>query len=185
MKDKEVKKRARANKRDKRRTSERVAEEAKRAVHQNNLIMKELYMKTTLPWRGCLKKPSTGIRTKDGKVIRHRGRGAWKVERAVLWNPECGLWRNRSSWRMPARPLRRIHRDGYVTGSKRRAISRLKSGKVPSVDNISIEMLKARPAIALNLMRMQKGVEKRLLQEQAPPTEEDGKNWKIYGHWYP
>jgi len=37
-------------------------------------------------------------------------------------------------------------------------------------------MLKARPAIALNLMRMQKGVEKRLLQEQAPPTEEDGKN---------
>ena len=49
MKDKEVKKRAGANKRDKRRTSERVAEEAKRAAHQNNLIMKELYMKTTLP----------------------------------------------------------------------------------------------------------------------------------------
>jgi len=39
----------RANKRDKRRTSERAAEEAKRAAHQNNLIMKELYMKTTLP----------------------------------------------------------------------------------------------------------------------------------------
>ena len=62
-KDKEVKKRARA---DKRRTLERVAEEAERAAHQHNL--KELYTKTRL-LSGCLKKASTGIRTKDGKVI--------------------------------------------------------------------------------------------------------------------
>ncbi|KAL9971984.1 hypothetical protein ACROYT_G018215 [Oculina patagonica] len=62
-KDKEVKKRARA---DKRRTLERIAEEAERAAHQNNL--KELYMKTKL-LSGCLKKPSTGIRAKDGTVI--------------------------------------------------------------------------------------------------------------------
>ena len=53
MKDKEVKKRARA---DKRRTLERVAEEAERAAHQNNL--KELYTKTKV-LSGCLKKPST------------------------------------------------------------------------------------------------------------------------------
>jgi len=62
MKDKEVKKRARA---DKRRTLEKVAEETEKAAHQNNL--KELYMKTNL-LRGCLKKLSTGTRTKGGKV---------------------------------------------------------------------------------------------------------------------
>ena len=45
---------------------ERVAEEARRAAHQNNL--KELYTKTKL-LSSCLKKLSTGTRTKDGKVI--------------------------------------------------------------------------------------------------------------------
>ena len=44
---------------------ERVAQEAERGAHQSNL--KELYMKTKL-LSGCLEKPSTGIRTKDGKV---------------------------------------------------------------------------------------------------------------------
>ena len=51
---------------DKKRTLERVTEEAERAAHQNNL--KELYMKTKL-LRGCLKNPSTGIRRKHGEVI--------------------------------------------------------------------------------------------------------------------
>lgn len=45
---------------------ERGAEEAERAAHQNN--QKELYTKTKL-LSGCLKKLSTGIRRKDGKVI--------------------------------------------------------------------------------------------------------------------
>ena len=146
MKDKEVKKRARA---DKRRTLERVAEEAERAAHQNNL--KELYTKTKV-LSGCLKKPSTGIRTKEGKVITTEEEvlERWKEHFYEILNvsceesdlPEgCQLGDCEDPIEMDTGP--------FTIQELRQVISRLKNGKAPGVDNISAEMLKASPPIAL------------------------------------
>ena len=76
MKDKEVKRGARTNNR---RTLERVAEEVERAPHQTN--PKELHMKMKL-LNGCLKKPSTKIRTKNRKSPQRKT--CLEVERAFL-----------------------------------------------------------------------------------------------------
>ena len=147
MKDKEVKRRARANKR---RALERVAEEAERAAQQNN--MKELYTKTKL-LSGSLKKPSTGIRTKDGKVITKEEEvlERWKDHFYEILNvayeeidlpEECELGDCVEPMEMDTSP--------FTIQELRQVISRMKNGKAPGVDNISAEMLKASPPIALD-----------------------------------
>ena len=130
------KKRARA---DKRRTFERVAEEAERAAHQNNL--KELYTKTK-------KKPSIGIRTKEGKVI--------TTEEEVLerWKEILNVSCEESDLPEECQlgdcvdPIE-MDRGPFTVQELRKVISRLKNRKAPGVDNISAEMLKASPPIAL------------------------------------
>jgi len=146
-KGQEVKKRARA---DKRKALERVAEEAERASHQNNL--KELYTKTKL-LSGCLKKPSTGIWTKDGKVITTEEEvlERWEEHFYEILNvacegtdlPEgCQLGDCEDPIEMGTGP--------FIIQELRQVTSRRKNGKAPGVDNISAEMLKASPTIALD-----------------------------------
>ncbi|KAL9982087.1 hypothetical protein ACROYT_G010881 [Oculina patagonica] len=145
-KDKEVKKRARA---DKRRTLERIAEEAERAAHQNNL--KELYMKAKL-LSGCLKKPSTGIRAKDGTVITTEEEvlERWKKLFYEVLNVACEetVFPEGCQLDICEEPIE-MDTSPFTIEEVRRVISRLKNGKAPGVDNISVEMLKASPAIAL------------------------------------
>lgn len=72
------------------------------------------------------------------------------MEREFLWNLECSLLRNRFSRRMPARRLRRTHRDRhgslYNPGTNTWAEE---WWSARCVDNISARTLKASPAVDL------------------------------------
>ena len=123
---------------------ERVAEEAERAAHQNNL--KEIYTKTKL--RGYLKKPSTGIRTKEGNVITTEEEvlERWKEHFYEILNvfceeadltEGCQLGDCEDPIDMDTGP--------FTIQELRQVISRLKNGKAPGVDK-----KKASPPIALD-----------------------------------
>ena len=98
------------------------------------------------------KKPSTGIRTKEGKVIitEEEVLERWKEHFYEILNvsceesdlPEgCQLGDCEDPIEMDTGP--------FTIQELRKVISRLKNGKAPGVDNISAEMLKASPPIAL------------------------------------
>jgi len=148
MKDQEVKKRARA---DKRRALERVVGEAKRAAHQNNL--KELYTKTKL-LSGCLKKPSTGIRTKDGKVIttekevfERRKEHFYEILNVTCEETDLPEGCQLGDCEDPIE----MDTDPFTIQELRQVISWLKNGKAPGVDNTSAEMLIIAPDQLLNI----------------------------------
>ncbi|KAL9987722.1 hypothetical protein ACROYT_G002072 [Oculina patagonica] len=143
---KEVKKKARA---DKRRTLERIAEEAERAAHQNNL--KELHMKTKL-LSGCLRKPSTGVRAKDSTVISTEEEvlERWKEHFYEVLSVACEETGVPEGCQLDIceEPIE-MDTSPFTIEEMRRDISRLKNDKAPGVDNISAEMVKASPAVAM------------------------------------
>ena len=122
QKGKEVKNRARA---DNRRTLETVVEVAERAAHQNN--PKELFIKTKL-LSGCLKKTSTGIRTKDGKVITTEGKvlERWKEHFYEILNVACEGTDLPEGWQLDdcEQPIE-VDTGPFTIQELRRAISRI------------------------------------------------------------
>ncbi|KAL9964923.1 hypothetical protein ACROYT_G028636 [Oculina patagonica] len=134
---------------DKRMTLERIAEEAEMAAHQNNL--KELYMKTKL-LSGYLKKPSTGIRAKDGTVITIEEEVLERVKEHFyeVLNVACEETGFPEGCQLDIceEPIE-MDTSPFTIEEVRRVISGLKNGKAPGADNISAEMLNASPTIAL------------------------------------
>ena len=128
---------------------ERVTEEAEKAAHQNNL--KELYTKTKLLSR-CLKKLQTAIWTKERQVINTEEEvlERWKEHFYEILNVSCEKSELLEGCQLGdcEYPIQ-VDTGPFTIQELRQVISWLKNGKAPGVDNISAEMLKASPPIAL------------------------------------
>ena len=140
MKDKEVKGRARA---DKRRKLEEMAETAENAARNNQMSV--LY-KITKQLSRAKKSSSCPIKTKDGQLITEEAEvlERWKEHfQEVLNVPEVQVEMPEGCNIQEAQEESCIDTSPITLDEVKKALKRQKSGKSPGVDNINAEMMRS------------------------------------------
>ena len=140
-KDREVKKRVRA---DKREMLEEMAKKAEEAAKKNE--MGSLY-KITNTICGKKHKKSAGVRTKDGKLLTQEGevRGKWEEHFNEVFNIPCDIPVDESVEEelQAGKDLENVNLEPPTREEVRRNLKRMQNDKAPGIDGITAEMWKA------------------------------------------
>ena len=140
-KDREVKKRVRA---DKREMLEEMAKKAEEAAKKNE--MGTVY-KITNTIYGKKHKKSAGVRTKDGKLLTQEDevRGRWEEHFNEVLNTPCDIPVDESVEEelQAGKDLENINLEPPTREEVRRNLIRMQNDKAPGIDGITAEMWKA------------------------------------------
>ena len=140
-KDREVKKRVRA---DKRKTLEEMAEKAEEAAEKNE---KGTLYKITNTICGKKHKKSAGVRRKDGRLLTQEDevRGSWEEHFNEVLNIPCNVPADETLEEdlQAAENLKNINPEPPTREEIRRNLKRMQNNKAPGIDGITAEMWKA------------------------------------------